>query len=171
MPAVTVHGIGTVDASLKRGDLRWHELGALVSAVFEQVSEFHVCWACLAWVAVSIGTMSALSAFGMRHRHGPQNWGQSPIRCCLAGFSDSSVPNWDPTPNLLQRGHHQGSSPRPYCATSFHLNSNLRAPVMPHFRLDRVAIKLFQNLGVSAPTRRAWVAELTPPAWCRFARQ
>ena len=106
MPAVTVDGLGTADASLKRGDLRWHELGALVSAVFEQVSEFHVCWACLAWVAVSIGTMSALSAFRLRHRHGPQNWGQSPIRCCLAGFSDGIGPNCDPTPNLLLPADH-----------------------------------------------------------------
>jgi len=36
-------------------------------------------------------------------RFGPQNWGQSPIRGCVGDELTSSGPNWDPTPNLLQR--------------------------------------------------------------------
>jgi len=34
---------------------------------------------------------------------GPQNWGQSPIRGDAARLRESAGPNWDPTPNLLQR--------------------------------------------------------------------
>ena len=39
----------------------------------------------------------------MRQGVGPQNWGQSPIRRGTADKFNSAGPNWDPTPNLLQR--------------------------------------------------------------------
>jgi len=34
--------------------------------------------------------------------HGPQNWGQSPIRLTTAHDFESRRPNWDPTPILLR---------------------------------------------------------------------